>query len=128
MAKFNVINPSSENYAAVAAQLEQTSDARFDYSGLARAYNGLEVKAIMNFEYPKAKITMLQKQLEKRGLVRDIDFGLSGAKTDDGKELAFITRFTDKATTALAPATRAPRKPKADAPAGDAKAKAGKGK
>ena len=58
MSKFNVINPSNENYAAVAAQLEQNSDARFDYSGLARAYNGLEVKTIINFEYPKAKITI----------------------------------------------------------------------
>lgn len=128
MSKFNVINPSNENYAAVAAQLEQNSDARFDYSGLARAYNGLEVKAIINFEYPKAKITMLAKQLEKRGLIRDIDFGLSGAKTESGTELAFVTRFNDKASTPLAPATRAPRKPKPAADAGAAAAAEGKGK
>lgn len=132
--KFNVIDQTSANYAAIQAALA-SAVTRFDYNELARVYNQRQPGAIVQFEYSKAKIAMLAKQLEKRGLKRDQDFTLVGATNEATKgEEAFITRLSEVPANIVSSGPRGPRGPrKAKAPAtgtpapaadGPAKAKA----
>ncbi len=127
--KFTVIDQSSTNFAAVQAALANAT-SRFDYNELARTYNKLTTGAILQFEYAKAKIAMLAKQLEKRGLKRDQDYTLVGATEGESKnEVAFLTRLSTVESNIVTAGPRGPRKAKAkaaDAPA-DAPAKAADG-
>lgn len=110
MAKFNVIDQSNANFAAIQKTLAEAA-TRFDYNELTRAFNALAVGAILAFDFPKAKVAMLAKQLEKRGLKRDEDYTVVGAQNgENGPEVAYITRLTEKAGNIVTAGPRGPRK------------------
>lgn len=110
MAKFNVIDQSNANFAAIQKTLAEAA-TRFDYNELTRAFNALAVGAILAFDFQKAKVAMLAKQLEKRGLKRDEDYTVVGAQNgENGPEVAYVTRLTEKAGNIVTAGPRGPRK------------------
>ena len=138
MSKFNRIAQDSPQFQKALEVFNQMGD-RFDYDGMAGAYNELTQGEILSFEYKKGKAAVVASQLEKRGLVRGADFDVRSA-ANEGSDTATVMIQRNSAKTAGA-AQHAPRGRKAkgtapgapeaatDAPAAAADAPApGKGK
>ncbi len=140
--KFAVIAPSDPTFAALTAGLN-TLNARFDYEELANAYNETPVGAVLKFEYKDGKMSIVGKQLEKRGLARGVDCtvqsAIEGADAEGkgGTHYVYVTRNTDKkaqpverktSTKAAAPAAAESTAPAAAEGTAPAATPAGKGK
>lgn len=122
LSQFTKIAPNDPKFATLKTELSTLND-RFDYDALAREVGSSEVNGMVQFPYPEGKMSVVAKQLEKRGLQRSIDFTVQSAK-DGENHLVFVTRLTDKAPQAV---QLKPRKQKAKAasgqtPTGDAAA------
>jgi len=119
---FKRVSADSELFNQINAA-ETAGKQRFDYDGLAFAYNGLPVGEMLTFEWAKEKIPTLKAQLEKRGIVHSVDYTVKPVVIDE-LEHAAITRGTDKATVKVPSKPRGPRKKNAEAadsaPAADA--------
>lgn len=104
--EFKKITKDDELHSAVVSVLNDTSDDRTDYNVVAKAYNDLEPGDVVAFAFPKAKFPSLLKQIEKRGLIRGVDFQaknvLDGAdETNPGTETTVLRRITPKAAEIL---------------------------
>lgn len=112
--KFETIKPTDEAFVKLSTELS-TLNERFDYEALGNAYNNLPIGAILKFEYKEGKMSIVSKQLEKRGLERGVDCTVQSAEVD-GKNIVFVTRNTDKKTQAIVRAPKAAKAADAAAP------------
>jgi hypothetical protein len=135
MSKFNKIAKGSAAFDAAVKVFNESVD-RFDYDGMAEAYNETAVGDYLSFEYKKGKGAVVAQQLEKRGLKRGDDFDVRSA-SNEGTDTAtvLVLRISDKtagpaqhAQRGRKPATPAAGTEGAAAPAAAAPAKPAKGK
>lgn len=110
MNQFQVIKAGTPEHDTLQTGLNSLSE-RFDYNALARAVRDSEVNAIIKFEYPEGKASVVANQMIKRGLDKDLDFIVQSAKDGD-KHFVFYTKVTDKAPQAVQLKPRG-KKPKA---------------
>ena len=117
---FNVTRKTDPQHASLTEALANVKVIeQFDYNALGQAYNGMEPGEIVDFPFNRDKQTSLIQQLNRRGLVRNVDYKLvvDDTETDtlltdsEGKQIfaedgttplhetvetAFITRITAK--------------------------------
>lgn len=103
--KFTTIAPNDASFQKLQAELS-TLNERFDYEALANAYNNMTVGSVLKFEYKEGKMSIVSKQLEKRGLERGVDCTVQSAEVD-GANIVFVTRNTEKKTQAIVRAPKA---------------------
>lgn len=118
---FKTIAPTDPSFLALKKDLSSLSD-RFDYDGLGRALRDAPVGGIVQFEYQEGKMSVIAKQLEKRGLSRGTDFTIESGK-DGAVHYVFVTRTSEKEPQALP--SKARGKKKATAPVAEAAAHTG---
>jgi hypothetical protein len=99
LSQFTKIAPNDPNFLKLETELSTLND-RFDYDGLAKALDGSEVGGIIQFEYPEGKMSVIAKQLEKRGLQRSLDFVVQAAEVG-GKNNVYVKKLTTKASQAV---------------------------
>ena len=84
MTQFNTIDEGDEGYDDLVESLQAEQNAeRFDYNGLANAYNTRKINGFIHFEFPKDRQSSLRKQLERRGLVIGVDCTANVSATND---------------------------------------------
>ena len=110
MAKFNVVSRDSAAFDNVAKTFAESSE-RFDYDGMASAYNSTEQGGFLTFEHKKGKSSIVSAQLERRGLQRGVDFDVkSRSVANSDTAVIMIERVTEK-DAGPAPVVRRGRPP-----------------
>lgn len=112
MSKFNKISKDSANFGT-AEKVFSDAVARFDYDGMASAYNETEVGGYLSFEFKRGKSAIVSNQLTKRGLTRGDDFEVRCvANSEAGEDAAtvIIHRLSETETGELERAPRGRRK------------------
>lgn len=133
--KFTKLAAGTAEFNAAKAAFDSLQSDRFDYDGLAVAYNDLAINELLQFEYKKGKGAVISTQLAKRGLGKGIDFTVrsSSIEGNDENGVVFVQRNTAKAAGPAVLGQRgrrpnvAPTAPSTDAAATPAKT-AGKSK
>lgn len=125
MSQFTKITSGSSAFAQAVKTFDSLVD-RFDYDGMAKAYNELAVSEIMQFEYKRGKSSVVRQQLEKRGLSSGQDFQVRSAGIEGNEEnaLVLIRRDSDKAAGAVVHAQRGRKSAASKAATADAAAPA----
>lgn len=98
MAKFQTISKDSSKYSEIERVFNSTNE-RFDYDGMAEAYNDTEVDGYLAFEFKRGKSSVVANQLQRRGLRRGVDFDVR-SKAQDGTEdgaIVMVQRLSDVA-------------------------------
>lgn len=113
MSQFQKIGSNTPAFAEAHALFESMQD-RFDYDGLANAYNDCTPGEMVKFNYKKGKASVVSQQLARRGLAKGVDFTVRSAAIEgnDAESLVFVLRNTDKAAGPVVVGQRG-RKPKA---------------
>lgn len=123
MATFNKISKGSDAYAKAVETFDALVD-RFDYDGMAKAYNDLAIGEILTFDYKRGKASVVRQQMEKRGLTNGADFDVRSAAQEGNEDTAtvLIQRNSDKPAGAVQHAARGRKPGSTTAPAAAATA------
>lgn len=120
MSKFefdSVMTPGDEGYDETASFVTESVE-RFDYNGFVEAYNELPVNALPRFKFDGSKLSGFKKQMERRGLIVNVDFHTRVATLEEATEqnpnpdeYLFVRKLSDKKGELITP-KRAGRKAK----------------